>query len=240
MEIIAEKREETGKKAKSLRIKGKVPAVVFGPGMESINISLGKTDFNRVFKQAGETSLLDLKVGDKEEHKVLIKEIQYDPISLDYLHVGLYKPNLTELISADIPVQIIGDETHPLIKSGEALLLALVDEIEIKALPTDLPSAFIVDVSALKEVGDGFTVGELDYDKEKIEIVGLEEDALLAKLDYAEMEDEPEEEAVSEEDALAGIEATEETAVDEEEGEEGSGKKEDTKRESEEKGSEKE
>jgi large subunit ribosomal protein L25 len=235
MEIIAEKREETGKKAKSLRNKGRVPAVVFGPGMESENISLGRTEFSRIFKEAGETTLIDLKVSGGEEHKVLVKEIQYDPLSLDYQHIGLYKPNLTEVISADIPVEVEGEEENELLKSGGALLLTLLDEIEVKALPTDLPSAFVVNVSGLQEVGDGFTVGELEYDKEKVEIVGIEEDTLLAKLDYAEMEEEPEEE-VSEEDALADIEATEETAVDEEEDE----SKEETKDTSEESGEAKE
>jgi large subunit ribosomal protein L25 len=216
MEIIAEKRERTGKKAKILRNEGRVPAVVFGPGMESVNISVGRTEFNRVFKEAGETTLLDLKVEGDKEYKVLVKEIQYDPLSLDYQHIGLYKPNLTELISANIPVEVVGEEENELVKSGGALLLTLVDEIEIRALPTDLPSAFVVDITGLKEIGDGFTVGELEFDKEKVEIVGLEEDTLLAKLDYAEMEEEEEEE-VSEEDALAGIEATEETAAEEDE-----------------------
>ena len=214
MEIIAEKREKTGKKVKSIRYSGRLPAVVFGPDMDSINITVGKTEFKRVLNDAGETSLIDLNLG-SNNHKVLVKDVQYDPISLDFMHIGFYKPNLTEDISADIPVEYVGEENIPLVKSKDALFLVVVDTIEVKALPTDLPKAFVVDVTKLVEVGDSITVADLVYDKEKIEIVGLEEDDLLAKLDYAEMEEEEVE--VTEEEAVAGIEATEETAEEDEE-----------------------
>lgn len=213
MELTAQKRQEKGKKTRTLRESGKVPAVVFGPQMDSVDVTLGKTEFKRVFAETGETSLIDLKV-DRDEYKVLVKDVQLDPITLDYLHIGFYKPNLKEIISADIPVEIVGEEQNELIKSGEALALALVDSIEIRALPTDLPNAFIIDVSELKEIGDGITVGEIKYDRDKVEIVGLEDDAFVAKLDYAEMQEVEEE--VSEEEAIAGIEATEETAEEEE------------------------
>jgi large subunit ribosomal protein L25 len=182
--------------------------------MDSINITVGKTEFKRVLNDAGETSLIDLNL-ESNNHKVLVKDVQYDPISLDFMHIGFYKPNLTEEISADIPVEYVGEENIPLVKSKDALFLAVVDTIEVKALPTDLPKAFVVDVSKLVEVGDSITVADLVYNKEKIEIVGLEEDDLLAKLDYAEMEEEEVE--VTEEEAVAGIEATEETAEEDEE-----------------------
>ena len=223
MELIAQKREELGKKSKRLKQEGLTPAVIFGKGMESVPISLNSLEFAQVFEKAGETELIDVKVdgtGDTLGYKILVREVQYNPVTDQLIHVGLYKPDLTVKTNADIPLEIIGEEENELVKSGEGLILTLLDSIEVSALPADLPHTLKLDVSRLAEIGDGITVAELEYDKEKVEIVGLEEDMMIVKVDYAEMEEEPEEE-VSEEEALEGIEATEETAEDGEEGEKG-------------------
>ena len=82
----------------------------------------------------------------------------------------------------------------------------------ISALPTELLNEFVVDVSKIAEIGEGISIGDLDYDKEKVEIVDLEKDEMVVKLDYP-MEEEEEEE-VSEEELIEGIEATEEGVVE--------------------------
>lgn len=223
MELTAEKREKTGKQAKSLRKSGLIPAVIYGPEMESVSISVPKVKFNKIFDEAGETTLVDLNV-DKNSYKVLFKNVQFDPISLNPIHVEFYKPNLLEKINAEIPVEVIGEDTHPLIKSGEAMVLTIIEEIKVEALPTDLPKAFVIDISSLEKVGDSITVAQLEYDHDKVEIVELEPDSMVIKLDSSEMQEEVEETPVSEEEALAGIEATKETAEVEEEDNEGEDK----------------
>lgn len=230
MELNTQKREQLGKKTKVLREQGLIPAAVFGKGMETVSVTVGLLDFKRTYEKTGDTELIDINVaggGDAEgkgdvSYKCLVKEVQYNPITDEVDHVGFYKPDLTVRTNADIPVEIEGEEENELVKSGEGLVLALVDTIEVSALPMDLPHAFTVDASGLGEIGEGITVADLNYDREKVEIVGLEEDALVVKMDYAEMAEEEEEE-ISEEEALAGIEATEETAAEDgEEGGEGS------------------
>ncbi len=212
MEIIAQKRKELGKKVKSLRDSRCIPAVMFGKGLESIPLTLDLNRFIKVFSEAGETALVDINV-DGISTKVLIKDVQYDPVKSTPIHACLHKVNLKEKIEANIPVEIVGAEENPLIKSGEGLVLVLLDEITVEALPADLPSNFTVDVSGITELGQGITVASLQYDKEKVEITDQEPDELVVKIDKAEMEEIVEE--VSEEEALAQVQATEELSDEE-------------------------
>lgn len=206
MQINAEKRTQFGKKTKKLRREYKVPAVVFGKEIESIPITIDVNDFIRVFREAGETNLIDLVIGDTSE-KVLVKQVDLHPVNSGVLHVNFHQVNLKEKLTASIPVEIVGEEENALIESGDALPLTLLSEITIEALPTDLPDSFTVDISGLAEIGDGITISELEYDKSKIEIVGYEEDELIVKIDYA-VQEEEEEEELTEEEMLGQIEVT--------------------------------
>ncbi len=209
MEIIAEKRTTFGKKLDG----EKLAAVMYGKHLESLPIYINEKQFSKVFKSAGETSLIELNI-DNKTHKVLVKDTQINPVTDALLHVSFYKVNLLEKITAEIPVEIIGEENNALVKSKEALVLQLLNEIEVEALPTDLPSAFVVDVSKIEKVGDGFAISQLDFDREKVKILGYDPDELIAKLDYAEMEEEIVE-APTEEELINKVEATKELTEEE-------------------------
>ncbi|HXK52378.1 50S ribosomal protein L25 [Candidatus Nomurabacteria bacterium] len=211
MQLNAQKREVFGKKTKSLRENRLIPAVIFGKGMESVPVSINYVDFVRVNNKAGETNVIDLMV-DGTEYKVLTKGIAVHPVTSTILHVDFHKVNLKEKISATIPVEIVGEEKNPLVKNGQGLVLVLLNEIDVEALPTDLPNNFTVDVSGLVEIDQGITVKELNYDRSKVEIKDYEDEDLVVKIGYAVQEEIVEE---TEEDALSKIEATEETAKDE-------------------------
>lgn len=206
MELKAEKREIFGKKNKYLRDEKLLPGVVFGKGLESISIVVDYLDFVRTFKEVGETTVLDLVIEGKK-HPVLVKEMQYHHITSKPIHVGFYEVDLTQKITANIPVEVVNEEENPLIKKGEGIVLLLLNEIEVEALPTDLPEKFEVDATQLLEIGDVSTIADLKYDKEKVEIVDFEEDEVVSKLDYAQMLEEEEEE-VDEAEAIAGLEAS--------------------------------
>jgi large subunit ribosomal protein L25 len=216
MEITGQKRLEKGKKVKHLRNQNLLPGVIFGKGMESEDITIGYTDFRKVFEEVGETNLIDLNI-ESENYKVLVRDFQTDPLSDKFTHVSFYKPNLTEKVEVNVPVEVVGEEENALVKSGEAVVLTLLQEIPISALPTELKDSFIVDVSNLAEIGEGITVGQLDYDKEKVEIMDIEEEELVVKLDHAQMAEEEETE-VSEEELIEGMEATAEAEETDEEG----------------------
>ena len=218
MELIGEKRQKIGKAVKSLRKMGLIPAVIFGNEIEPDSIVLNRMAFAKLFSKVGETSLVDLKIDDKS-YKVLINDVQFDPVSDKIIHAGFYKPNLKEKTEVHVPVKVIGEEANPLIKSGEGVALQLMNEILVRALPSDLPEAFVIDVSLLTKVGDGVTVGELSFDKSKVEIIHLDADELVVKLDNAVMAQTAEDtaaEALSEQEAIEKLEALKEKKPEEE------------------------
>ncbi len=219
MQLIGQKRELLGKKVKYLRNDRQLPSAIFGKGKESISISVNSLDFAKVFSEAGETSVIDLVI-DGASHPVLVKDVQVHHITGAPIHVGFYEVNLLEKINANIPVEIINEEENELVKSGEALVLTLVHEIEVEALPTDLPDKFEVDALKLVDMDAVITTKDLVFDRAKVEITDLEEDEVIAKLDYAQMLEEEEPEVVDEAAAIAGIEAlAEKPEVEGEEGE---------------------
>jgi len=210
MQLNATKREALGKKAKSVRKERKIPAVIFGPDIESVSITLDYRKFLKAYRECGETALIDIVVeGTKDLYKVLVKEVQVHPVDYAITHVGFHKVNLKEKTRADIPVIIENEENVALVKSGEALVLTQLSEITVEALPTDLPHEFVLDVSGFAEIGDVITVADLFYDHEKVEIVDHDPEDVVATLDYATIE-EVEEEEVAEEELIEGLEATEE------------------------------
>ncbi len=220
MELTGQKRQKIGKAVKSLRLEGLIPAVVFGNEIESTALILNRMEFAKLFSKVGETALIDLKVEDKS-YKVLVNDVQYNPISGKIIHAGFYKPNLKEKTEVNVPVEVIGEETNPLIKSGGAVILQLMNEIGVKALPTDLPEKFVVDVSELSEIGKGITVGELNYDRSKIEIMSQEETEMVVKLDKPMMDEEPAEVTaegeMTEQEKIAAMEAIAEKKPEDEE-----------------------
>lgn len=217
MQIQAKKRETLGKKNKHIRKDGEIPAVVFGKGMESVSISMDYNTFEKTFKQAGETDLLDV-VTEKEKYKVLVKDVQYNPVTTKISHASLYKPDLTVKTEAQVPVEIVGEDTNELIKSGAALALQLLQEVTVEALPEDIPHHFVIDVSGLNEIGQGFSISQLDYDREKVSIPDIDPEEMVVRIDeIVVQEEEPEVAPVSEEEAIAGLEATAEKPATEEE-----------------------
>ncbi len=212
MELIAEKREKLGKASKSLKKTGFIPGVIFGKGLESISITLTQVDVEKAYNEGGETTLIDIKMNG-DSHKVLFKELQEDPISGKIIHAGFYKPNLKEKTEAQVPVEVIGEENNEFVKNGEAMVLVLANEIAVEALPMDLPHAFEVDVSNL-QIGEAVTASQLNYDSAKVELVDLDPEDMVVKLDK--IEEQVEEAEVTEEEALEKIEATEETEEEKE------------------------
>lgn len=212
MQINAKLREKTGKSSKSLRQNRQLPAVIFGKHLTSIPVVVDYEAFNKVYSAVGETSLVELLLDGQAAQQILIKDVQTNPVTDKYLHAGFYKVNMSEKITAQIPVELVGEEKNPLLKSGEAVMLTLLNEIEVECLPGYLPSHFTIDVSTLTEVGQGITVAELSYDKEHVQL-NAEDEELIVKLDYPEMQQEEEE--VTEAEALEKIEATAEKKEEE-------------------------
>jgi large subunit ribosomal protein L25 len=163
--LKAEKRLLTGSKVKQLRRQGIVPANVFGHTVKSQAVQVTAVDFARVYKEAGETSLIWLKIqNEDQERPTLIKALTNHPVTGQRLHVDFHQVNLKEKVSANVPVEVIGE--NQLVKDGLAVLDVNLHEIEVEALPTDIPENLVFDISTLTAIGDHFKVSDAKVSSE--------------------------------------------------------------------------
>ncbi len=158
--LQAETREIKGKKNKTLRQKGLIPAVLYGPGMQNYHLAVSEHDFEIVRRQAGASSLVELNVeGAQQPFRVLINDFQRDPVTSKILHVDFYQPDLTKEIEAKVPLVFIGESTA--VKDLGGTLVKNISEVTVKALPLDLPREIKVDISRLKTFDDSITIKDL-------------------------------------------------------------------------------
>ena len=170
--LVAQKRTVLGRKVKTLRLAGVIPAHVFGHKVKTIHVQVKAGEFDKVFEKAGETGIIDLAV-DGEKRPVLVKNVQTHPVSNIPLHIDFYQVNLSEKVKVNVPLEIVGEA--PAVHKKIGLLLTPVTEIEIEALPADLPEKIEVDVAHFENVGDEIKVKDLKIDRSKIEIHADEE-----------------------------------------------------------------
>ena len=157
--LNADKRDLFGKKLNRLRKQGILPGNLFGKDVKSTAVQVKQKDFDRVFKEAGETSVIYISVeGEDKERPVLISNIHFNPVTDTKVHVDFHQVNLKEKVTTNVPVEITGEVE--LIKLGEAVLNTALNEIEVEALPTDIPESITFDISQFKEIGDHLKVSD--------------------------------------------------------------------------------
>lgn len=186
------KARDTKTKPKRIRAEGLIPGNIFGPDIESQAIKFDEGDFGSLYNQVGESGLVYVVLNEKEL-PTMIDEVQVDPISMEPLHVSFKTIDLEEKTRAEIPIEFIGEFDLP-----EAVLVRVRDEVEVEALPTNLPEKFVVDVSELSEIGQSITLGDLEFDQDKVDIIVAEEGLEAPIVLVQEMEEEEEEEEVIE------------------------------------------
>jgi large subunit ribosomal protein L25 len=148
LSLSAKIRKETGKKSQSLRDKGLLPAVLYGPKLKNINLAVDLKAFQNALNEAGESTLVQLEIdGAKEKYLVLIHDLIRDPLTDFPIHVDFYQPSLKKEILAKIPIILDGEA--PAVKNLGGTLIKNINEVEVKALPELLPKEIRVDVSSL-------------------------------------------------------------------------------------------
>jgi len=163
LQLKADQRKIFGRKVKKLRAEGQIPAHVFGHGIKTVHISVPVGNFRKLYDEAGETTIVNLQVGDGEKRPVLIRGVQTNPVTDNILHVDFYQVKLTEKVKVAVPVEIIGESKAVEQKLG--ILLQPLSEIEVEALPADLPESVKVDISKLEKLDDGVLVKDLAVGK---------------------------------------------------------------------------
>lgn len=160
-------RKTLGKKTKTLRKEGFLPAILYGPRIKPLPLKVDLKDFKKVYKTAGESSLISLKIGEKES-KVLIHDVQYHSLTDEFLHVDFYQPLLKEKVTVTIPLVFV--EEAPAVEELGGTLIKNISEVEVKGLPQELPKEIQVNIGSLKTFDDDILIKDLKTEKD-IEIL---------------------------------------------------------------------
>lgn len=170
-------RSVIGKKVSQLRNEGLVPATIYGPKSENVNIQVPYRVLELALMHAGGTNLIDISV-DGKVHTVIAREVQRNVLRRTILHVDFYEVDLKSKIRASIPVHYTGES--PAVAARMGVLLTGPNTLIVEVFPSDLPHQIEIDINGLKAVGDSVTVADLDLG-EKIQIINDPEE-MLAKV----------------------------------------------------------
>jgi len=151
LELQTEKREIFGKKLKPFRKQGKLPAVLYGPKEKSQPLFVSLKDFKKLWKEAGESTVIQLNL-EKSRKEVLIQEVAVDPIKDEPVHVDFYAVQMDKPIQAAIALEFSG--ISPAVKNLGGVLVKVMHEIEVEALPKNLPHELVVEISKLEKFED--------------------------------------------------------------------------------------
>jgi large subunit ribosomal protein L25 len=146
-------------KPNTTRKDGFIPAVVYGKDFKNENIALEKISFQKLFKEAGTSNLINLEIDGKGAFNTLVHEVQVDPINSRILHVDFFKVNMKEKIHAEIPLKFVGDSVAVIEQEGT--LIIPKDSIEVECLPGDLISELEVNISGLDDFEKDIRISDL-------------------------------------------------------------------------------
>jgi large subunit ribosomal protein L25 len=134
-------------KGENVRDAGRLPAVVYGKGAETQSLTLEPKQFLKLYKEAGEASLIDLTIDGKDAGKILVQSVQYNPITDRVIHVDLRRIDMNKPMTATVELRFIGES--PVIKASGGTLVTALQSVEVECLPKDLISHIDVDLSVL-------------------------------------------------------------------------------------------
>lgn len=151
-----------GKKLKSLRKNGLLPAVIYDKDT-NINVQIPVSEFQKVYAEKGHTGLVKAELG-KESHNILIDHVQINPVTRLPIHATLREVNLKEEINAEVPLHFINDEECKGVKEDGGIIVESINEVEILALPTDIPQYLEIDLTDLR-LGDSVKLEDIKLPK---------------------------------------------------------------------------
>ncbi len=202
-------KERGEEKPAVLRRKGLMPAVMYGKGEESTSIAIDARTFSKVFREAGESTVITLE-GVGEEKQALIHDVSFDPVRDEPIHADFYLIAKGQKVTVGVPLEFTG--VSPAVKDLGGILVKVIHTLEIEVLPKDLPHSIEVDISKLATLESKITVGDLKLPESAKPQVPLDE--AVAMIDVP--KDEPEEPAEAPD--LSQIETSVERGKKEEEG----------------------
>ena len=147
----------------ALRKSGKIPAVFYGTGKKATSISISTIEFKKIWREAGESSAVKISMGNNNDIDSLIYEVQVDPVIDEPIHVDFLAIDMKKKIQVNVP--LIFEGISEAVKSGIGNLVKVLHEIEIEALPADLPHNLAVDISSLQTLENQIFVADIKLPK---------------------------------------------------------------------------
>lgn len=211
IELKAQKREILGRKVKYLRKEGLIPCELYGHGSDNVHLSIPVDTFDIVYKEAGENAIVNVTV-DGNSVPALIYSVHRHPITREILSVDLYHVKMDEKVTTHVPINFEGDS--PAVSDLAGVLVKTMKEIEVEALPADIPSEITVDLGLLTELDTSIYVKDLP--KSDVYVFLLDEDNAVASVSAPREEEEEPTEEIAPEDVI--VEGEEKRAEGEGEG----------------------
>jgi len=157
--LTAVKRTVIGKQSKNELKESRIPAVIYGRGIETRVISVPSSDFFHVFKDAGYSALIDIALEKDAPVKALVKEVQVHPLTMKPTHIDFLQVRMDEELTAEIPIVFVGESKAVKVDGGT--LVKSLDKLEVRCLPANLPHEIQIDLGALVTFDDAIAVGDL-------------------------------------------------------------------------------
>ncbi|NCU41175.1 MAG: 50S ribosomal protein L25 [Candidatus Moranbacteria bacterium] len=160
-----------------LRKDGYIPAVVYGKEEESVPLEIFGKDFIKIFSHVGENVVFGLALSEGKKYNVLVRDIERHPLTGNIVHIDFYAVNMDEEVETTVELEYKGES--PLVKGEGGILVRNIDEVTVKALPKDIPSTLIVDISSLVSFDDVIHIKDLVV-SDKVEILADPETILVS------------------------------------------------------------
>jgi large subunit ribosomal protein L25 len=159
-ELSLQPRQVFGKKVKTLRQSGILPANIFGHGLDSLSVQVDTEALEQLVRAAAANEVIDLKVdGERSPRPAVIQRIQRNPLNSGYLHADFYQVSLREKMRADVPLVIVG--TSDAVETYNGVVVHATEVLHVEALPLDIPGHIEVDISGLRELESTIHVRDL-------------------------------------------------------------------------------
>jgi large subunit ribosomal protein L25 len=187
--LAAEPRDVLGKKVATLRSAGRLPAVVFGHGVDSMSVSVDTHDFEQLRRHTGPNALVDLTVTGGKVQPVLIQGVQVHPVTRRPLHVDLFVVRMTEELTVDVP--LIPTGTSRAVVDDGGTLLHQIESVRIKALPDHLPQSIEYSIDRLVDFDASIHVRDLEIPEDVTLLTDLDEVIAKVQAPRVEVEEVP-------------------------------------------------
>jgi len=177
-QLSATKREASKAARRDVREAGRLPAVMYGHGVDPIAISVDASDVLRVYRKTGTSSIIELDVDGKKQN-VIIKMVEIHPVRHELAHLDFMTVNMKEKTTVSVNIKFIGDS--PAVKLG-GTFISEHTTIDLRCMPVDIPNHLELDISTLNGKGDHLTIADLKLDSKKFELMGVDEEVVICSI----------------------------------------------------------